>query len=869
MNNFDDIIWAIFEKKSFTDPRYKKKLEHELKEIKAQMKEDYFLGLFKKGAKFPRNENNLLVPYLLNIVKDFDIEKPSEYVVGEYPDIDSDYIAPVRDYLRNEWAPKVFGAENICAIGNYSTFGIKSSLIDMARVHGKDRDEILSLTTKLGLKDEDGNTLTWEMAVATPELKKYCEENPDVAEAARRLVGRNRGSGKHAAGLIIASVPIERFVPLVKDKEGRATSAFVEGLHGTDLGPMGLIKFDLLSLVNLMQIALACKLVKERHGLKSICALEGKKDWSDTSYLNDPKALSMANEGKLKCIFQFDSRGIRDLVRTGGVTSFNDLVAYTALFRPGPLNENMHTAYVNRKRGLEKYEIHPSLEPILGKTYGVMAYQETLMKILSAVGAVPEMHCEIVRKAISKKKVEIFGKYKEGFIENGQKILGWDAEKVAELWGQIESFAAYGFNKAHAVAYTIISSRLLWLKAHYPLEFFAAVLSCVDEVDKIKIYKREAESMGVKVEPVHINKSKEKFAIVDDVIYMGFSNIKGIGDKPAARIVENQPYKNFEDFLTRYGPEETVIKRLLALRLFDDASPARLYNYYEYYKDLIKKYTDKDKRYESSKIKNRSDIAQQAKSEVFADFLLADLTRSKEDFYKVCNKHNYCEDDIDYFWKVYRKVIVSKEKYEQKKDDFAIVGLHDYEGAGVTDPALQEVLCEVPQIAENEYYGFSWKHLLESSADYQGDRTFADFDDNETIDVRACEVHVVQPPVKRTAKNKKTVYYTVNVEDANSRMETVTFWNDDYERFKEELEYWENDVRKGHFLSIRLKRPTKWKNYTFDSPTRQFKSKQIPTDKSKDYRLKLLARPSQLTENDGFIYNAPKVLLELHRILKI
>lgn len=319
---------------------YKKRLREELIEIDAQNDFDYFLSLIdEKLIKYKINENNLLVAWLLGIVDDFDINFPPNYVYGDFPDIDIDFLPPIRDYLKQEWAPKNFGTDFVCNIGSYNTFGIKSALQDMARVFGKDRNEIVALTTKIDLKDEDGNALTWEKALEIyPELKSYCEQNPEVADATKRLLHRNKSMGKHAGGLIISSKPIDRFVPLVKDKEGTPLSAWVEGLSGQDLGPMGLIKYDYLAITNLMQIAIATNLIKTRYKIAGVCALSEQDDWTDTSYLNDSKAIEMANNGDLRCIFQFDSSGIRKLVKDGGVDSFDDLVAYSALYRPGPMD---------------------------------------------------------------------------------------------------------------------------------------------------------------------------------------------------------------------------------------------------------------------------------------------------------------------------------------------------------------------------------------------------------------------------------------------------------------------------------------------------------------------------------------------------
>jgi len=927
-----------------TDAKYTERLTREIKEIDAQMEHDYLYEFFKKKAKFAKNENNMFVAYLLGLADDFNIEEDANFVEGEFPDIDVDYLAICRDYLKNVWAIKYFGKENVCAIGNYTTFGIKSSLIDMAKTHGKSRSEILDLTTKIGLKDDDGKVFTWDKALEQyADLAAYCKANPDVADAASRLLNRNRGMGMHAGGLIISNQRIDNLVPLVKGKDGQYVSAFVEGLHGTDLGPLGLIKFDLLVITNLMQIAKCCKIIKERHGLKSICALPGRKDWSDTAYLNDPKALALAAEGKLKCIFQFDSEGIRELVRRGGVTSFDDLVAYSALYRPGPLGMKMDERYIERKRGREQYTIHPVLLPILGNTYGVMCYQEQVMKILRAVGLVPDMHCEIVRKAISKKKVEIFGRYKEMFLLNGQKILGWTKEQVSELWDQIASFAEYGFNKSHAVAYAYISARLLWLKAHYPLEFFTATLSETSQ-EKIKEYKTEAESMGIKLNRVDLNRSKEKFDICDGEIYMGFSNIKGVGDEVATEIVKGQPYADFEDFLRRFGTEAKVLKPLIALGVFcKKEEREKYYHYYEYFKEANKKGVDRNVRFKKSHDKSleqlraavlfgeRSDFEElncemsarframipDLQEDMFEEtdrFFKACLTMSQNSFYHtvggqidgidlvkawelVCEyrqiNHLVADDALhvaihvaedsfgkyafdewgitdeealDQTWAVIKKYKRSLDGNKKKNEEDNIETLEEFYPVDNLDSEVRTLLSEVVQMAETQFYGFSWDHLLETSPDYQGGRTFSDFDEDETAFVRMCEVHIVEKPREKQSA-KGTSYFIVKVEDTNSRSHMVTFWQDDYDRFKEELNFWEGEVRKGNFVRIRLKKPDPpFKNYTFDAPVRQLRWKELPKNKADDHRLQVMLRPTIVKmEEPRPIVNSGAVLIDLKR----
>ena len=805
--------------------------------------------------KYPNNQNNLLICWLLDIVPNFDIDQDPVCEYGDLPDIDTDMLPCIRNYIKDEWAPKTFGEEYVCNIGNYTTYGIKSSLIDMVRVHGKDRGEILALTTKLLTKDDDGKTLTWESAMKTdPLLKKYCDENPDVAKAAEKLIDRNRGMGVHAGGLIISSIPLTDLVPLVKRKDDPHASAWVEGLHGQDLQPVGLVKFDLLVISNLLQIANCCRLISERHGVEKICALPGQSNWTDVDmYRNDEKALAMANEGDLKCIFQFDSDGIRNLARLGGVTGFEDLVAYSSLYRPSTLNMKMHERYIERKRGREDYELHPMLEPILGKTYGIMIYQEQVMKILNVVGDIPMRDCEIVRKAISKKKVELFIKYKEMFIKNGCKNLDQSEEDLEKLWQTVQAFSEYGFNRSHATAYTHVSARLLYLKAHYPHEFYTAILTCEESSDKIKEYRKEIINHGIKINKVDINLSKANFGLVEDEIYFGFSNVKGIGINVAEKIVSKQPYSNFEDFIDRFGTDSSVLKPLVSTGCFKDSDPVTLTKFAEHYKDYIKKTADRKKRYEASNKKNKEllinmienaeksdSIQQKIKSGEIASIEIKDLKKISNSSCEVW-KERYKKLSIDgkNVWKeickLLNKMKNSAEKFKLKNTQEK-PKLESFDPSSVKiDKKLEKELLETLAECEKRYYGFSWHSKLQTSPDYVGGLTFDKFteDVNETLPV---EIEVISIAKK---KGKKAEYYQLKAEDENGDEAIINVWKDDYNSFQKEMV-------SGNFLRLRLNPPSNgFKTYTVSSIGPRNFYKKNKTEKEDDYRLVLMRKSEQ------------------------
>lgn len=994
------------------DQSSRDRLRAEIKEIDNQAEHDYFLDLYDKNAKFGKNENNLIVPYLMGLTDDFDPSKESKHVQGEFPDIDVDYLPVVQEYLRNQWCPATFGRDKVVNIGNYGTFGIKSALLDMARVHGADYQEIQTITKNLVDKDEEGRPLSWDKALeATPDLAAYCERNPEIADAASRLIDRNRGRGKHAGGTVVSSIKIDDLVPVMIDTDGNPVSGWTEGLHEQDLQPVGLIKFDVLAVKDLLRIAHCCNLVKRRHPeIKGISAREGGSDWTDISYLNDPTALEIANRAETRGIFQFDGEGMRKLIKAGGVTRFDDLVAYSSLFRPGPLGLKMHERYVERKRGREVWEdqMPECIMEVLSSTYNVLCYQEQVMKVLNIVGDIPLIHCEKIRKAISKKKTSEFMKYKEMFLENGSRKTGWpidsnDNRNMNFLWSIIESFASYGFNKSlaedtlvlgrsgpkfikdfksgdsvfcvdrsgrrietkvvelhdhgildvveillddgykikctmnhkfltdlgqmpvkeilrsgldilcyseinapgrnvrtkaipggsghasifdstdlvrrrvigvssagrqqcydleveysthnfilpngvvtsnsHAVAYTYTSSRLLYLKAHYPLEFFCSTLGLEGDEDKVKMYKREAERSGIKINRCDLNKSKVNYEIMDDEIYIGFSNIKGIGREVAEKIVQGQPYKSIGDFLGRFGTDKRIVEPLINLGVFKDAPPNVLTEFYEDYKKWSKGNSDKEKRNQ----KRRDEVAESIRSllkketppEVTShDAIMKVYEEGEAKGMRVWLLAEFDERDLLVLVKKYAKSVLNFEHKANFNKENSI-SLENWKPQGRYPADKWPNVFEL----ERDHYGFSWEHPIQKSPDYIGGHSFNIFKGDEEIVNAGVEVMITKKPQEKISKNNNRYYYVL-VEDEDWNVEVVTFWSEDYARFKEELEYWNEEQGRGNFLRMRVTKPgVGFKSYTFESPSKAIRHKVVPADKKMDARLQVMQSP--------------------------
>lgn len=815
-------------------PEYKQRLSEELKEISATDNAEYFLELVDKGDKYA-NENNLLVPFLLGVCDDFDPDKPPSVEYGDFPDIDCDFLPKVKEYLKEEYCRKTFGEEYCCNIATYTKFGIRSSLIDMARVLGLDRKEILEITTDLHVKDDEGEVLTWDKAVELYDnLRDYLNKYPELAKAAQKLINRNRGMGIHASGLIIAGVPLKDFVPLVKPKQdGQIASAWVEGLSGTDLGAVGLIKFDFLGLDATQKIAEACRLMEDYDRAcavvkefddEKICALPGSHNWSDLSYLNDKESLEMADKGHLKMVFQFDgSLGIRKLAKLGGVTSFDDLVAYTSLFRPSAMKSNMHLDYCARKRGVQKYDIHPLLQSILGYTYGVLVYQEQAIRILHVVGKIPLKDCEMVRKAISKKKLDKFQKYKDIFVKNGQVTLGWDEEKTTELWNFIEDFSGYGFNLSHATAYTYNSARTLYLKRHRPKKFFPSFLNNThptgpEDYQKLKEYIQEANKFGSPVEKPDINLSKHKFKWVDGKLHYPFNKIKGLGEEVAQRIESLQPYRNYQDFIERFGSDAKANVALIALGLFKEKDRKTLYQFYESYKEYDKKCKYRDRMFNMHQQKFIREVKEMTGIDV--DVLAESVV--EEVFNNFPESHG-----------LYRKVLNLCRRYlrvletHQKKLDEPRPQIDSFVPSEIKDKEIESLLTSPIEQAEELYLGFRWLNPVEAALGKPSELTIENY---ELQGWHTGPVEVIVNGVKEQTSKKGTKFYVAEIEDANGRKKWVNIWNADYNQFKQEL------VR-GNVVVMRLKSPTPpYKTYSLADSGKRFG---VPP-KQQDFRVTVI-----------------------------
>ncbi len=467
------------------------------------------------------------------------------------------------------------------------------------------------------------------------------------------------------------------------------------------------------------------------------------------------------------------------------------------------------------------------------------------MKIFNIIGGFPLPQCYKIVKAISKKKGEVFQKAKDQFLEQCQKRLDYSEEQATAFFESIAKFSGYAFNKSHAVSYSCVSAMLLYLKAHFPLEFFAAILSCEKNADKIKEYRLDAYKFGVPIKRIDINKSKVHFEIIDNEIYLGFADIKGIGDEVAEKIVAGQPYSSFVDFMERFGTYADVLKPLIALRVFSDAEPIVLYEFAEYYRNKSKSRKDRDKRYATSQLERLENIIALVKPEyegqINGDWCVQFQEIKKKEFVE---KHsNKCLDGsaADVF-DIVNKYNKSRIGNANKIALDTPITMEGWNPSGKIEHEMEVLLSHHLSIAENKYYGFPWDYVLTQSPDYKG-RTFEEFDiaiAQGDHAIKPVEVQIIEKP--RIMKSKKG--YKVKVVDGDGRTETVTIWKDDFDRFEEEIIWWEPTCEWGNLLQMRLKKPMgDWKDYTFESFPRELRKTMLPREKSQDGRLNTLRWP--------------------------
>ena len=468
------------------------------------------------------------------------------------PDIDTDFDDDGRGKVLN-WVMDKYGHENCAHIITYSTMATKNAIKDVARVEKLPLDRSNALCKAIPDRLPDGMKMNLPNAIkATPELQQ-AEASADPRESntikyARMLEGNIRGTGIHACGFIICRDPISDHVPVstADDPDFPGKKTAVTQYDGHVIESTGLIKMDFLGLKTLSEMKEACRVVKEAHGIDIDL---------DRLPIDDELTYKLYQEGRTVGTFQFESAGMQKYLKELRPTVFEDLIAMNALYRPGPMD--YIPSFIRRKNGQEPitYDI-PVMEKYLKDTYGITVYQEQVMLLSRLLADFTRGESDALRKAMGKKKKDIVDAMKPKFIEGGKKN-GHDPKVLEKIWGDWEKFASYAFNKSHAACYSWVAYQTAYLKAHYPAEFMAALLtrrkSDIKEITKLL---DECHAMQIEVLGPDVNESHSDFGVnTKQQIRFGLMAIKGLGEAAAEAIVsereKNGPYKNIFDFAQR------------------------------------------------------------------------------------------------------------------------------------------------------------------------------------------------------------------------------------------------------------------------------------------------------------------------------
>lgn len=469
------------------------------------------------------------------------------------PDVDVDFCFERRGEVI-EYVRQKYGKDSVGQIVTFGTMKSRAAVKDVGRTLGFTPAETDALA-KL-IPNAPNNSLTVAEAIEqVPEVKQLYQTDDryrQLLDFAVKLEGLSRHTGVHAAGVVIAPGPIDDFVPICTQATKGSGSdgderVIVTQYDMTALEKAGMLKMDFLGLTTLTVITDTLKNVKERLGIEVKLEERG---------FTDEKTYQVLRAGRTGGVFQFESPLATDVLKRMRCDRFDDLVASNALLRPGPLDAGMHNVYIRRKRGEEPtvYPL-PELEPILANTYGVITYQEQVMRIAQTLAGISLAEADVLRKAVGKKDAELIKKELGKFTEKAI-AKGYDKKIIEELAGQIETFGRYGFNKSHSVAYSVVAYHTAFLKTHHPAEFMAALLSSnIGKTEEVIKYIAEAREMGLEVLAPDVNESGWRFTVVGDTrIRFGLGAIRNVGRGAIDSLLEARkdgPFTSLYDLCTR------------------------------------------------------------------------------------------------------------------------------------------------------------------------------------------------------------------------------------------------------------------------------------------------------------------------------
>jgi DNA polymerase-3 subunit alpha len=483
------------------------------------------------------------------------------------PDFDIDFCMRRREEVIN-YVREKYGRDCVANIITYGTLGAKMVIRDISRVHNlafADADRLAKM-----IPDELNITLE-DSITKSQELRDEVSRNPvakKIFDQARVLEGMVRNTGKHAAGIIITDKPLDEFVPLTS-QEGDVTVQF----DMNAVGKLGLLKMDFLGLKTLTVISDAVENVRRTANPEFDI---------EKIPLDDPKTYALLNAGKTVGVFQLESPGMQSACKQVGVSNIDDINAICALYRPGPMAFIPDYARGKKDPSSVSYP-HKLLEQSLQETYGIIVYQEQVMECAKIIAGYTLGGADMLRRAMGKKDAEAMAKERIKFVEGAKRVNNIDEKKANEIFDLLNKFASYGFNKSHSAAYALVSYQTAYLKANYPVQFMAAVLSSeLGNAEKVSHFIAATEAMSITVLGPDVNESREMFTPVGDKVRFGLAGIKGVGEQAAQKILAereaNGPYQDYYDFLLRADSRainKRVLENLVATGAFDFSGAER------------------------------------------------------------------------------------------------------------------------------------------------------------------------------------------------------------------------------------------------------------------------------------------------------
>lgn len=585
------------------DQEIRQRAEFELKTIESMGFIDYFLIVWdfiryakKHGIPVGPGRGSAagsIVSYALDITGidplkyDLFFERFLNPERVSMPDIDIDFCYERRDEVI-DYVHRKYGDEKVAQIVTFGTMAARNAIRDVGRALEIDYSRV----DKIAKQVPQAIGMTLEKALnLSPDFKESYNKddiNKNLINTAMAVEGMPRHTSTHAAGVVIASKAVDEFVPLSRNGDQVTTQ-----YNMIELEELGLLKMDFLGLRNLTVIKDAVDFIKDNHGIDVEI---------DKINENDPKAMKLFHDAETIGVFQFESEGMRAFLKELKPTRFDDLIAANSLFRPGPMNEIPN--YIKYRHNPEQVTyVHEKLSDILDVTYGVIVFQEQVMQIVQKLAGFSLGEADNLRRAMGKKKMSVMEENRKYFVEGkvdskgniivaGCKRNGVDEITANKIYDLMIDFAKYAFNKSHSAAYSFVAMQTAWLKAYYPTEYFAALLSSVmGDTSKIQLYIKEAKKLGIEILKPSINKSFKKFSVEGKSIRMGLSAIKNVGYQIIDSLVTeraNGPYVNMKDTFERllryenHGLNKKSIEALILSGAMDDLGLFRSQMFYMY-----------------------------------------------------------------------------------------------------------------------------------------------------------------------------------------------------------------------------------------------------------------------------------------------